>query len=360
MAVIIADGCVLLTGVHVGERIIINSSARSIVPKYNPNMLGRNTRTLLLLLCSRLVYSHTWVEQLANIAPNGTLFRFGYPRSFVDKGVAGFLQSANEWQLPPSGQPSIFVGREDLICHPSQRTPTQLPGYPRLQALPGSIIAMRYAENGHVTLPGGGSNLAGKPEKGGTVFVFGTQEPRNDERLANVLQWTRDGLGGDRRGLLLAAQNFDDGRCYQLGKKSALAEARQAQMPNPVAGQPDSEHELLCETDVTLPESVAIGMPLSLYWVWQWPTAAKTGPYRSGKDEYYISCADVDIVASLPSDHVSQLLVQQDPNSEAVPDFRSRGALTNDPLALSSLSGFGLNGMQQTQSAASSRITART
>jgi hypothetical protein len=321
-------------------------------------MLRKNTLALLLLLCSGLVYSHTWLDQLANIDPNGTLFRFGYPRSFVDKGLAGFDQNANQWLLPPSGQPSIFVGKEDLLCHPSQRTSTQSPQYPRLQALPGSMIAMRYAENGHVTLPGGGSDLLGKPEKGGTVFVFGTQEPRSDERLADVLRWTRDGLGGDRRGLLLAAQDFDDGRCYQLGNKSALANERQTQTPNPVDGQPGSEHELLCETDVTLPEAVKTGQPLSLYWVWQWPTAANVDcSYEFGKDEYYVSCADVDIVASLPSGHVNQRLVQQDPNSEAVPGFRSRGAVTRDPLALSSLSDFGLHGMRQTQSAASSRVT---
>ncbi|KAH7060996.1 hypothetical protein BKA63DRAFT_396111, partial [Paraphoma chrysanthemicola] len=273
---------------------------------------------------------HSWLEQLSNIAPNGTFYRFGYPRGFADKGRAGFDQSANNWLLPPSSQSPTFVNSGNLLCHPSQRTPSQMPRFPRLQALPGGTIALRYAENGHVTIPGGGRNLLGKPKNGGTVFVFGTQEPRSDEKVVDVLQWTRDGSGGDRRGLLLAAQDFDDGRCYQLSN-APLANERKARTPNPVAGQPGSEHELLCETDVTLPTVVRIDEPYTLYWVWQWPTAAEADPnYPIGKDEYYVSCADVDIVSSLQSNHVDQLLAQQDPMSSAVPDFKSRGAITTD------------------------------
>ncbi|KAH5617479.1 hypothetical protein HBI23_256000 [Parastagonospora nodorum] len=320
-------------------------------------MLHSKGIALLLLLCSERAHSHSWLEQLSNIAPNGTFYRFGYPRGFVDKGIAGFDQSANNWLLPPSDQPSIFVQTDHLLCHPSQRAPTQRPDFPRLQAPSGGTIALRYAENGHVTLPGGGKNLIGKPKNGGTVFVFGTQEPRSEEKLVDVLRWTRDGSGGDRRGRLLTAQDFDDGRCYQLGN-APLANGRKAQTPNPVAGQPGSEHELLCETDVKLPETVQTGVPLTLYWVWQWPTAARVDPRLPfGKDEYYVSCVDVDIVSSLQPDHVDRLLAQQDPMSVAVPGFQSRGALTSDPLALSSQSGFGPKSVQQTHSAAHAQVT---
>jgi hypothetical protein len=46
---------------------------------------------------------------------------------------------------------------------------------------------MRYAKNSHVTLLSGGTDLVGKPEKGGTVFVFGTKQPRPNKTLQNVL-----------------------------------------------------------------------------------------------------------------------------------------------------------------------------
>jgi hypothetical protein len=320
-------------------------------------MINGKVRALLLLLCARLAYAHTWIEQLSNIAQNGTFYGFGYPRSFKDKGEAGFDQTANQWLLPPPAQSSIFVHPENYLCHPSQRTAAQSPAFPRLQALPGNTIAMRYAENGHATLPGGGNNLLGKPEKGGTVFVFGTQDPRSEEKLIDVLQWTRDGLGGDCRGLLLAAQDFDDQRCYQLGNGAALANERKAQTPNPTVGQSGSEHELLCETDVTLPKAARTGLPYTLYWVWQWPTAPRVDPnYPRGKDEYYTSCVDVDIVSSIESGRVDRLLAQQDPMPTAAPGFQSRSAMTSDPLALFSLADFGTKDTHQRPTPAGSQV----
>ncbi|KAF3028725.1 hypothetical protein E8E12_000225 [Didymella heteroderae] len=194
---------------------------------------------------------------------------------------------------------------------------------------------MRYAENGHVTIPGGGANLLGKPQQGGTVFVFGTGQPVTDELLLDVLQWTRDGLGGDRRGQLLAAQNFDDGRCYQLGNGAALANLRLEKTPNKIPGQSDGYAELLCETDVRLPDNVQPGKPYTLYWVWQWPTAPGEDPEQKlGRDEYYTSCIDVDIVTSVSPQQAEISLIQQDPMPSAVESFASRGALTADPLAL--------------------------
>jgi hypothetical protein len=302
-------------------------------------MISRIVITLFVLLFAQLVLSHSWVEQLSNIASDGSYYRFGYPRGFVDKGLdANFDQNTNMWLLPPAGQNPNLINSSNLLCHPSQRTPIQSPTFPRLQATAGGTVAMRYAENGHVTTPGGGKDLVGKPAKGGTVFVFGTQQPHTEEKIFDVLRWTRDGSGGDQRGLLLAAQNFDDERCYQLRSDVALVAVRKAQTPNPIAGQPGSEHELLCETDVKLPEDAQVGAPYTLYWVWQWPTAPRIN--YQGNDEYYTSCADVDIVRSMQSDHNDPRLKQQDPMPTAVTGFQSRGALTLDPLALSS-AGFG-------------------
>ncbi|PVH90346.1 hypothetical protein DM02DRAFT_471754, partial [Periconia macrospinosa] len=245
----------------------------------------------------------SWVEQLSVVAPNASYVgEYGYSRAFRDKGGPGFDQNANLWTVPPLENQPPFVRPGDLLCHPSQRTLTPLPDFPRLKASPGLILALRYAENGHSTIPGGGKGLPGKPQLGGTVFVFGTNAAREDETLSNVLQWTADGRGGDGRGTLLTAQNFDDGRCYQLGNGAALANLRRERFPNPIPGQSGTDHELLCETDVKLPDSVAVGRPFTLYWVWQWPTAPGQDPnFPRGKDEYYVSCMDVDIVQEVAS-----------------------------------------------------------
>ncbi|PVH91606.1 hypothetical protein DM02DRAFT_678000 [Periconia macrospinosa] len=272
------------------------------------------------------VWAHSWVEQLSIVAPNASYVgEHGYARSFVDKGMPGFDQNANLWTVPPLENQPPFLRPGDLLCHPSQRTLTPLPDFPRLKASPGGILALRYAENGHSTIPGGGKGLPGKPERGGTVFVFGTSAAREDETLSNTLQWTAYGRGGDGRGTFLTAQNFDDGRCYQLGNGAALANLRRERFPNPI------------------PDSVAVGRPFTLYWVWQWPTAPGQDPsFPRGKDEYYVSCMDVGIVQEVASVAPSRTLAQQDPMSTAVSDFRSCTALTTDPLALSSSSNFGV------------------
>lgn len=306
-------------------------------------MLSSRDVAFLLPVFAMLVAAHSWVEQLANIAPNGSFVaEYGYPRGFVDKGAPNFDQNADNWMMPPLQRQPHFINRDDHLCHPSQRVAYQTTNYPRLQTIPGGMIAMRYAENGHATIPEGGRNLMGKPERAGTVFVFGTQQPRQDETLFEVLQWTRDGSGGDGRGHLLSSQNFDDGRCYQLGNGAIAANSRKERTPNPLLEQPGSEHELLCESDVMIPDNVPFKKPYTVYWVWQWPTAPGRDPNDpSGKDEYYTSCIDVDVVQSLRLEKIEYPLVQQDPMPTAVSDFRSRSALTTDPLAIYSASGFG-------------------
>jgi hypothetical protein len=291
-----------------------------------------------------IAFAHSWIEQLSNIAPNSSYFgEHGYPRSFVDKGMLGFDQNANLWLIPPLEQQPPFIRSTDLLCHPSQRTNRSSSTFPRLKTTPGSIFAMRYADNGHATIPGGGKGLPGKPDQGGTVFVFGTSQPRGDETLSNVLKWTPNGLGGDRRGIRLAAQNFDDGRCYQLGNGAELANLRREKFPNPIAGQLGTEHEILCETDVRLPDSVEVDQPYTLYWVWQWATAPEKDPnFPNGRDEYYVSCVDIDIVREVFPVQASHFLLQQDPIPTALSNFRSRTALTTDPLALYSNSRFGI------------------
>jgi hypothetical protein len=59
--------------------------------------------------------------------------------------------------------------------------------------------------------------------------------------------WTMDGTGGDERGSLLTAQNFDDGRCYQINGGN-ISVARQEEYPDPTPSQPRSINEQWCES----------------------------------------------------------------------------------------------------------------
>jgi hypothetical protein len=189
-------------------------------------------------------------------------------------------------------------------------------------------MAMKYLENGHVTLP---QNTPGKPIGGGTVFVFGTSQPSNDELLVAVLQWTADGKGDDKRERLLASQSFDDGRCYQINAGN-ISIARQHAFPNPVKKQPGSVNEQWCETDVMIPSELVFGSTYSVYWVWQWATAPGTPRALEGKDEYYTTCSDVDIVTSPVQSNMRNLLLQQDPQTFAVLDYQTRSAYKPSPL----------------------------
>ncbi|KAF2110888.1 hypothetical protein BDV96DRAFT_650496 [Lophiotrema nucula] len=94
--------------------------------------------------------------------------------------------------------------------------------------------AYRYTENRQVSLP---YQQVGKPEKAGTIYVFGTQNPKDDEKIADddekiavsfselrmataparmvpkddqkiadVLQWTEDDNGGNKKGILVGIE----------------------------------------------------------------------------------------------------------------------------------------------------------
>ena len=113
--------------------------------------------------------------------------------------------------LPPPGRAvTDGINTSDLMCKDSQTKPDPHKT-PRLQSTPGGFVALRYQENGHVTLP---DNIKGKAPNRGTVFIYGTSEPsETDTFLAIHKQWNSAGTGGDFRGILLATQEFDVGRC---------------------------------------------------------------------------------------------------------------------------------------------------
>ncbi|KAF1930562.1 uncharacterized protein M421DRAFT_418864 [Didymella exigua CBS 183.55] len=298
------------------------------------------TTTLAALAVAPLAMGHTWIEQLRNVDAKGNYVgEYGYPRGMISKTDEGYTGDSMNWLLPV--QPKVFIDNTSPLCHTSQTKQEQSSDkYPRLQAVAGGFIAMRYMENGHVTMVDPATGL-GKPEKGGTVFVYGTTTPKEDEKLVDVLKWTQDGSGGDARGALLAANDFDDGRCYEVNN-TPTSQERRVSDPNFAMGQvADGEpgnYPLFCETNVQVPKNVTQGKAYTVYWVWQWNTAPNVDPgLPDGKDQYYTTCIDVDIGSAdtaLAADAESKYALgpQQDAMSIAVADFASRTAIMTDPL----------------------------
>ncbi|PYH49100.1 uncharacterized protein BP01DRAFT_353425 [Aspergillus saccharolyticus JOP 1030-1] len=256
---------------------------------------------LLLALGLSTVNAHSWVEQLTVIAPNGTFVGApGYPRGNVQRTVAGFSDVEMTYLIPPDGRANQSqILPTDKMCKDTQELYNQTEGNPRLQASPGAAIALRFQENGHVTLP---QTQPGKPPNRGTVYVYGTTEPKADEKFLDIHRvWNRDGTGGDRRGVLLSEQNFDDGRCYQINSGN-ISEHRQVEFPH-VADQTMGA-DLWCQQDIALPANAPSGKPYTLYWVWDWPTAPHvTAALPNGKQEIYTTCIDVDVVENADLTH---------------------------------------------------------
>jgi hypothetical protein len=302
--------------------------------------MPRISRTIVAVLAIvQLAVGHTWIEQLRNVNDKGQYVgEYGYPRGMFSKTDPGYDGTKMNFEIPAYQGGKIFIQNDTLLCHPNQRQQKQSGAkYPRLQAVPGGFIAMRYMENGHVTKP---ENQKGKPEHGGTVFVYGTTQPKANEKIADVLHWTQDGKGGDGRGLLLATNNYDDGRCYE-NNDTPVHLQRAKEFPNYAMGQGDTgpgTMPLFCETNVQIPKTTATGKPYTIYWVWQWPTASGgiDPSYKNGKDEYYSTCIDVDVASAktaLATDAEPKFaLGQQDAMAQAVADFKSRTAAMTDAL----------------------------
>jgi len=198
------------------------------------------------------------------------------------------------------------------MCKASQTIGNQTSGSPALIASAGDMVALRYQENGHVTLP---QNQPGKPANRGTVFIYGTTQPSNSDTLLGIHNvWTADGKGGDGRGVLLATRNFDDGQCYQVNS-GTISQQRQKQFPH----TPDSlmGTNLWCQSDVTLPSSIS-SSTYTLYWVWDWPTAAGTAGFPNGKNETYTTCMDISISSGTGSSNDLSFAKNQDLNSAAI------------------------------------------
>ncbi|KAE8159515.1 hypothetical protein BDV40DRAFT_314521 [Aspergillus tamarii] len=292
---------------------------------------------LSLLVLTPTVVAHSWVEQLMVIAPNGTFVGSpGYSRGNVLRSDPGY-NDAKMQHLVPDGRIEILP--TDLLCKDTQQQQMQSEGSPRLQARAGAAIALRYQENGHVTQPW---NQLGKPENRGTVYVYGTTEPKENEKIMDVHKvWNKEGTGGDKRGVLLATRNFDDGRCYQVNGDS-ISKQRQSEFPH-TADQLMGVN-LWCQSDIALPSNAPSGKRYTLYWVWDWPTLPGVDPnLPKGKQEIYTTCIDVDVVANAGAQsHVVASYVQdQSLNNAAIPaqladifgSDASSGSAQSSPIA---------------------------
>jgi hypothetical protein len=47
---------------------------------------------------------------------------------------------------------------------------------------------------------------------------------------------------------------------------------------------------------VAIPSDIQADSTYIVYWVWQWPTEPGALGLPDGKDEYYTTCSDLDIV----------------------------------------------------------------
>ncbi|KAI6569836.1 hypothetical protein MCOR04_008232 [Pyricularia oryzae] len=167
--------------------------------------------TFTLYMLTSLVICHSWVEQVMRIALNGTIVGpVGYMRGYFGRNDPGFVDRANTYLLPPNGRSKGVILNSDGICSPSQKIGNYSPKYPMLSAAPGDFVALRYQENGHVSLPGNGPL---KPENRGTIYVYGTSEPDDNHKLLDIYRkWT----AGRDKGRLIATRPFNDGQCYQI------------------------------------------------------------------------------------------------------------------------------------------------
>lgn len=292
--------------------------------KKTQSLKGSATAAALLLAGSIMpADAHTWVEQARRVAPNGTFVgEPGYARGMMGRGQEGFEDSKLMYLLPPNERPEPIITEDDNIAKFGIGSYTEQ--FPKLGATAGELVALRYQENGHVSLP---QNTLDKPLNSGTVYIYGTEKASDDDKILDILhQWTTDGKGGDGRGKLIATRNFDDGQCHEANAGDiSTARAQKFQKQDDALQGP----KLWCQVDVRIPEDVTAGSTYTMYWVWDWPTlqpelvgASENGEFPTQGDgvvkpEVYTSTVDINILAV--DDATNQNFAQ--PGKSAVADF---------------------------------------
>ncbi len=115
------------------------------------------------------------------------------------------------------------------------------------------------------------------------------------------LVWTADGKGGDGKGRLLATRNYDDGQCHEVLPSDGDFEGIVGYRSKFVS-KADS---LLCQSDLKIPEDVAVGKVYTVIWVWDWPdmnvqgVAVPPASYKSSDvkmPETYTGVVDFKVV----------------------------------------------------------------
>ncbi|KAK3726099.1 hypothetical protein LTR37_000247 [Vermiconidia calcicola] len=308
------------------------------------------TALVLIASIATPIKGHSWIEEYQVIGSNGNYVGpQGYSRGYVSRTDPSYTGDSLMYLLPSLEARSVAenggevvrlrINSSDLVCHPKQRTSNyNNPEFPMLKAAPGDFVAAKYLENGHTTLPW---NQPGKPKNRGTVYIYGTTDPKDDERMVDILKWNADGSAGDKRGFLMSAQDFDDGRCHQINN-CVDSVKRQALFPNKVEGQ-DVQGEQWCESDFQIPPSQKPGK-LTTYWVWQWPTAPNVNCDNvEGKDEYYTTCADFEIgdagigEAKIAAEAAPVTLGNWQTKAVANYKYRTRMDIPHDPVILADL-----------------------
>ncbi|EPS41681.1 hypothetical protein H072_4390 [Dactylellina haptotyla CBS 200.50] len=238
-----------------------------------PRLFGIQYIILLLaILSGNVVDGHSWVDELS--CASGPFFTSnpakGYIRNYVGRQSTQ-IDSLTTFRI-------LDLSSKQMVCAPRVQSPGQEAGFPKLKATPGDLIRASYLENGHIWQTLAGQN--GPQAKSGTIYWYGTQNPKADRDIASVLKWTRDGKGGDGQGKLLDITPFDDGVCIETGHENAG--------PGRVSGP--------CKSYFRLPKDAQVGKDYTVYWLWDY--SEHFGPAKPGFIEWYSSCMDIEIVST--------------------------------------------------------------
>ncbi|KAK6539486.1 hypothetical protein TWF694_009708 [Orbilia ellipsospora] len=236
------------------------------------SLFGFNKVLLLLAILNGVgVNGHSWPDQLT--CASGPFFNNnptpGYIREYVGRASPQIdtLTTTRFTTLTSSQN----------VCSDRTKSPGQIANFPKLKATPGDLVQAQYLENGHIWQTLDGQN--GPKANPGTIYWYGTQNPRSDRNITSVLEWTKDGKGGDGQGVLLDITPFDDGVCIEVGHENAG--------PGRVSGP--------CKSYFRLPTNVQVGKDYTVYWLWDY--SLHFGP-KPGYVEWYSACMDISIVSN--------------------------------------------------------------
>ncbi|KAK6338931.1 hypothetical protein TWF696_009732 [Orbilia brochopaga] len=232
-------------------------------------LLGFHYLLLLLVVLHARVDGHSWPDDLT--CASGPFFTDnptkGYIRNFVGRQSTS-VDVDTTYRI-------LQIDSKTPVCPPGRTSPGQNPAFPKLKATPGDLVRAQYLENGHIWQTLDGQN--GPKAKSGTIYWYGTQNPRADRDIASVLKWTRDGKGGDGQGVLLDTTPFDDGVCIETGHENV----QKGRVGGP------------CKSYFRLPSTAKAGKDYTIYWLWDY--SQHFGP-KPGYVEWYSSCMDISVV----------------------------------------------------------------